>query len=86
MYEKVYENLSKTFIPNKLYQKKFINNYPYISFSFKLVKDKSILENKRIFEKITASKFLFDFASVYLVLLVVTISMLWRNEFINNFF
>lgn len=42
---------------NKLYLQKLINDYPYISSSFDLVKDKSILINKRMFGEIIASKF-----------------------------
>lgn len=42
---------------NKLYLQKLINDYPYISSSFDLVKDKSILKNKRMFGQIIASKF-----------------------------
>ena len=42
---------------NNLYLQKLINDYPYISSSFDLVKDKSILKNKRMFGQIIASKF-----------------------------
>ncbi len=71
---------------NKLYLKKLIDDYPYISFSFDYVKYKSTLKNRRMFGHIIASKFPFESASAYLVLLAVAIPMLWRNEFINNFF